>query len=75
MKKVIVALITVVAFAGVACAKDELTLKGGLKFNHKAHKAQAGGCKNCHPALPMKDATAGDIDKSNAVCAKCHAKK
>lgn len=74
MKKVIVALITVVAFAGVACAKDELTLKGGLKFDHKKHKALKDGCKNCHPALPMKEKDSANIDKTHAVCAKCHKK-
>ena len=73
MKKVIVALITVVAFAGVACAKDELTLKGGAKFDHKAHKAKVGACNKCHGKdLPMKET--GKVDKTNAACVACHKK-
>ncbi len=74
MKKAIVALIAVVAFAGTAFGADVIEMKKGVKFNHKAHEAAVGDCTKCH-----KDAKGGKIEgfgKEMAHakgCKGCHA--
>ncbi len=79
MKKVIIALVALVAFSGAAFAKDVVELNasmGKVSFPHKAHKEllKAEGCKACHPALfPMKEEKLGK-EKAHKACGDCHAK-
>jgi hypothetical protein len=57
MKKTIVALIAVVAFAGTAFGADVIEMKKGVKFNHKAHVEALKDCTKCHA-----DAKGGKIE-------------
>jgi hypothetical protein len=76
MKKAIVALIAMVAFAGTAFGADVIEMKKNVKFNHKAHQGKAK-CAECHGDKAGKiegfgKAWAHDNDKG---CKKCHAKQ
>lgn len=74
MKKAIIALVAVVAFAGSAFAlQDTYEYKGGsfgkVAFPHKTHMKL--GCAKCHEGAPKK------IEMNKAVahdqlCLKCH---
>lgn len=73
MKKTVIALFAVVAFAGtaLAAAPDMIEMKKNVKFNHKAHVA-VGDCTKCHAA-----ATGGKIegfgkDWAHKNCKACH---
>lgn len=73
MKKTIIALFALVAFAGTAFAADNYEYKGGsfgkVSFPHKAHMKL--GCAKCHEGTPKKV----DINKDvahNKLCVKCH---
>ena len=73
MKKIVITLFAVVAFAGTAFAADVIEMKKGVSFNHKAHVAAAGDCKKCHA-----DAKGGKIegfgkDWAHKTCKGCHA--
>jgi opacity protein-like surface antigen len=48
MKKMIIAVLAVVAFAGSAIAADVIEMKKGTTFNHKAHADVVKDCKKCH---------------------------
>ncbi len=72
MKKVVIALFAVVAFAGVACAADVIELKKGVKFNHKAHQELLKDCKKCHEKAPGKIEGFGK-DWAHKTCKTCHA--
>jgi predicted CXXCH cytochrome family protein len=72
MKKVLISLLAVVAFAGTVCAADVMDLKKGVKFNHKAHQAAvAGDCKKCHEKAPGKIEGFGK-DWAHKTCKGCH---
>lgn len=81
MKKTIIALIALVAFAGSAFAagKDVIEFNasmGKVSFPHKKHQEmlKAEGCKACHPALfQMKEEKLGK-EKAHKACGDCHAK-
>lgn len=74
MKKSIVALFAVVAFAGTAFGADVIEMKKGVKFNHKAHGEALKDCTKCH-----KDAKGGKIEgfgkelAHGKGCKGCHA--
>ncbi|HWI41440.1 MAG TPA: cytochrome C [Verrucomicrobiae bacterium] len=78
MKKMIVAMVAVVAFAGVSVAADVVEYNaagkmGKVTFNHKKHQETLKDCKACHKDAPGKIA----IDKDKAhkeLCKDCHAK-
>lgn len=80
MKKMIVAVLAVAAFAGSAFAAPESIVlkntKGDVTFAHKKHEAAGSlkDCKACHA-----EATGGKIgalgkDKGHAACLDCHKK-
>ena len=48
MKKSIIAMFAVVAFAGTAFAADVIQLKKGVTLNHKTHQEALKDCKKCH---------------------------
>ncbi|HEU0265875.1 MAG TPA: cytochrome c7 [Geobacterales bacterium] len=78
MKKMIVALFVVVAFAGVSVAADVMEFPasmGKVTFNHKAHQAKVNGdCKVCHEKAPGKIEGFGK-DMAHKTCKGCHAEK
>ncbi|MDD2272456.1 MAG: cytochrome c3 family protein [Desulfuromonadaceae bacterium] len=73
MNKIIVAIFTVIAFSGVASAKDLIILKinnKDVKFNHKGHvKYNRNNCAACHPAVPQAEES-GKVDYM--FCRGCH---
>jgi hypothetical protein len=88
MKKVIVGLFAVIAFAAIAFGADVIEMKKDVTFNHKAHVESLKDCTKCHA-----DAKGGKIEgfgkdyahktckgchvemKKPAACADCHKKK
>jgi len=72
MKKSIVALFAVVAFAGTAFGADVIEMKKGVTFNHKEHKAAVGDCKKCHEKGIGKIEGFGK-DWAHKSCKGCHA--
>lgn len=73
MKRMIVAMIAVVAFAGTVCAADVIEMKKGVKFNHKAHQEKVGDCKKCHSKGPGKIEGFGKDAAHKDACKGCHA--
>ena len=73
MKKVFVALLAVVAFAGTAFAGDIIEMKKDVKFNHKAHIAAVPDCTKCHAtAAGGKIEGFGKDLAHKAGCKGCH---
>lgn len=77
MKKVAIALVAVIAFAGAAVAADTMTLpakNGNITFNHKKHQEIVkGDCKACHEKGPGKIEGFGK-DFAHKTCKGCHEK-
>lgn len=77
MKKVAIALVAVIAFAGAAVAADTMTFpakNGNITFNHKKHQEIVkGDCKACHEKAPGKIEDFGK-DFAHKTCKGCHAK-
>ncbi|MBL0225347.1 MAG: cytochrome c3 family protein [Geobacteraceae bacterium] len=48
MKRSIITMAALVAFAGTAFAADVIDMKKGVKFNHKAHSEALKDCTKCH---------------------------
>ncbi len=71
MKKIVVALITVVAFAGTAFAADVIDMKKGVKFTHKKHQELLKDCKKCHEKAPGKIEGLGK-EWAHKTCKGCH---
>jgi Class III cytochrome C family len=73
MKKTIVALFAITAFAGTAFGADMIEMKKNVKFNHKAHSDALKECTSCH-----KDAAGGKIEgfgkelAHGKACKGCH---
>jgi len=73
MKKTVLSLFVIAAFAGSAFAADVIEMKKNVKFNHKAHAEAVKDCTKCHAA-----ATGGRIegfgkDWAHKNCKACHA--
>jgi hypothetical protein len=74
MKKIIVALLAVTAFAGTACAADVIEMKKGVSFKHKMHADALKDCKKCHEkADGGKIAGFGKDAAHKKACKDCHA--
>ena len=75
MKKIVITLFAVVAFAGTAFAAPDapetIEMKKNVKFNHKTHAAAAGDCKKCHEKAPGKIEGFGK-DWAHKSCKACH---
>jgi hypothetical protein len=72
MKKVVISLFAVVAFAGVACAADVIEMKKGVKFNHKAHIAAVPDCTKCHASTAGGKIEGFGKDYAHKTCKSCH---
>lgn len=77
MKKIAIALVSVIAFAGAAVAADTMTFpakNGTITFNHKMHQGIVkGDCKVCHEKGPGKIEGFGK-DFAHKTCKGCHEK-
>jgi hypothetical protein len=73
MKKMIVAVLTVAAFAGSAFAADVIELKKGVSFKHKAHQESLKDCKKCHEKAEGGKIAGFGKDIAHKTCKGCHA--
>ena len=72
MKKVIVAMFALVAFAGTAFAADVIELKKGVKFAHKAHQEMLKDCTKCHVKAEGGKIEGFGKDIAHKTCKGCH---
>lgn len=72
MKKTLVAMLAMVAFAGTAFAADVIAMKKGVKFNHKAHIELLKDCKKCHEKGTGKIEGFGKDWAHKSGCKGCH---
>ncbi len=85
MRKIAVAVLMLVSFAGFASAADVIEMKRGVTFNHKAHQQVLKECKKCHEKGPGKIEGFGkewahknckgchaDMKKGPTACKECH---
>lgn len=71
MKKTVITIFALAAFAGTAFAADVMEFKKGVKFNHKAHQTAVGNCSKCHEKTPGKIQGFGK-DWAHKTCKGCH---
>lgn len=72
MKKTIIAMFALVAFAGTSFAADVIEMKKGVKFNHKTHSEALKDCTKCH-ANPGGGKIEGfGKDFAHKSCKGCH---
>jgi hypothetical protein len=72
MKKMIIALFAVTAFAGSACAADVMEMKKGVSFNHKTHAAALKDCKKCHEKAEGGKIEGFGKELAHKKCKECH---
>jgi len=77
MKKIVITLLVLVAFAGsvFAAGPEVIELKasmGKVTFPHKMHQEMLKDCKKCHAKGPGKIAELGK-DWAHKTCKGCHA--
>ena len=72
MKKTVIALFALVAFAGTAFAGDVTELKKGVKFNHKAHQEMLKDCTKCHTTAAGGKIEGFGKDFAHKTCKGCH---
>jgi predicted CXXCH cytochrome family protein len=74
MKKIVIAMFALAAFAGTAVAADVIELpasKGNVSFPHKKHQEMLKDCTKCHAKAPGKIAEL-DKDWAHKTCKGCH---
>jgi hypothetical protein len=71
MKKMIIAVLALTAFASSAFAADVIEMKKGVSFKHKMHVDMLKDCKKCHEKGPGKIAGFGK-DFAHKTCKECH---
>ena len=77
MKKIAIAMIAAIAFAGTAFAADVIDLpakNGNISFPHKKHQDALKDCKVCHEKAPGKIEGFGK-DAAHKLCKGCHETK
>ncbi|HEY6874613.1 MAG TPA: cytochrome c3 family protein [Geobacteraceae bacterium] len=78
MKKIAIAMISVVAFAGSVCAADVMEFPakmGTVTFNHKAHQEKVKGvCTTCHATAAGGKIEGFGKDFAHKTCKGCHEK-
>ena len=77
MKKIAIAIIAAIAFAGTAFAADVIDLpakNGNISFPHKKHQDALKDCKACHEKAPGKIEGFGK-DAAHKLCKGCHETK
>ena len=72
MKKMIIAVFAVTAFAGAAFAADVMELKKGVTFNHKAHGEALKDCTKCHAKASGGKIEGFGKDYAHKKCKECH---
>ena len=73
MKKVMIALLALTAFAGNAFAADVIEMKKGVKFDHKAHQIAVNDCTKCHSTAAGGKIEGFGKDIAHKTCKDCHA--
>ena len=77
MKKIVIAMIATIAFAGTVFAADVIDLpakNGNVSFPHKMHQEKLKDCKLCHEKAPGKIEGFGK-DWAHKTCKGCHETK
>jgi cytochrome c553 len=74
MKKIVISMFALAAFAGTALAADVIELpasKGNVSFPHKQHQDMLKDCSKCHAKGPGK---IDDLGKewAHKTCKGCH---
>lgn len=72
MKKTVIAILAIAAFAGTAFAADVITLKRGVTFNHKAHQEMLKDCTKCHASAAGGKIEGFGKDWAHKTCKGCH---
>jgi len=78
MKKIAIAMIAVVAFAGAAFAADVIELpakNGNVSFTHKKHQELLKDCKACHATEKGGKIEGFGKDMAHKTCKGCHETK
>jgi len=73
MKKTVIALFALVAFAGTAFAADVIEMKKGVTFKHKAHVEAVNDCTKCHTTAAGGKIEGFGKDFAHKSCKGCHA--
>ena len=74
MKKSVIAILAIVAFAGTSFAADVMEFPasmGKVTFPHKMHQEMLKSCKKCHEKGPGKIEGFGK-DWAHKTCKGCH---
>jgi len=72
MKKTVIAMLAIVAFAGTACAADVIQLNRGVTFHHKAHQEMLKDCTKCHATAAGGKIEGFGKDWAHKTCKGCH---
>lgn len=75
MKKYLITLFALAAFAGSAFAAEApetIKMKKDVTFNHKVHADKVGDCKKCHEKGPGKIEGFGKDYAHGKGCKGCH---
>ena len=72
MKKTMITMLALVAFAGTAFAGDVIEMKKGVKFNHKAHTELLKDCTKCHAKAEGGKIEGFGKDVAHKTCKGCH---
>jgi cytochrome c553 len=76
MKKILVAVLTLVVFVGTAFAGDLIDFAapkmGKVSFPHKKHQDMLKDCKKCHEKTPGKIEGGFSKDWAHKTCKGCH---
>lgn len=73
MKRMLIAMLALVAFTGTAFAADIMELKRGVKFNHKAHQELLKDCTKCHATAVGGKIEGFGKEFAHKTCKGCHA--
>lgn len=75
MKKTVIALFALAAFAGTAFAADVIDLpakNGNVSFPHKKHQELLNDCTKCHSSAAGGKIEGFGKDLAHNTCKKCH---
>lgn len=72
MKKMIITVLALTAFAGSAFAADVVEMKKGVTFKHKAHAEAIKDCTKCHDNAAGGKIEGFGRDFAHKKCKECH---
>ena len=72
MKKTVITLFALAAFAGTAFAADVIELKKGVSFNHKTHQEALKDCSKCHATAAGGKIADHGKEWAHKTCKGCH---